>query len=135
MRMVRQQAAPSHRWGGGDKGRGRGRRPEPLQACFQYSCACIRCIHGAQHRPRGAAHLSPTTPFPNRLILFLQQSSVEWASSLWLHVIQEVDPTFSRTVMVSRCRGARRGGGREGAGLPPAALIGVRPLALAFKPR
>lgn len=37
---------------------------------------------------------------PNRLVLFLQQSSVEWASSLWLHVIQEVDPSFSRTVMV-----------------------------------
>lgn len=39
----------------------------------------------------------------HRLILFLQQSSVEWASSLWLHVVQEVDPTFSRTVMVARC--------------------------------
>ena len=37
---------------------------------------------------------------PHRLVLFLQQSSVEWASSLWLHVIQEVDPTFARTVMV-----------------------------------
>lgn len=37
----------------------------------------------------------------HRLILFLQQSSVEWASSLWLHVVQEVDPTFSRTVMVA----------------------------------
>ena len=37
---------------------------------------------------------------PHRLILFIQQSSVEWASSLWLHVVQEVDPTFSRTVMV-----------------------------------
>jgi hypothetical protein len=37
---------------------------------------------------------------PHRLVLFLQQSSVEWASSLWLHVIQEIDPTFSRTVMV-----------------------------------
>lgn len=37
---------------------------------------------------------------PHRLVLFLQQSSVEWASSLWLHVVQEVDPTFSRTVMV-----------------------------------
>jgi hypothetical protein len=33
-----------------------------------------------------------------RLILFLQQSSVEWASSLWLKVVQEVDPTFQRTV-------------------------------------
>ncbi|KIY98072.1 hypothetical protein MNEG_9891 [Monoraphidium neglectum] len=32
----------------------------------------------------------------HRLILFLQQSSVEWASSLWLHVVQEVDPTFSK---------------------------------------
>ncbi|GBF90887.1 hypothetical protein Rsub_03742 [Raphidocelis subcapitata] len=37
----------------------------------------------------------------HRLILFLQQSSVEWASSLWLHVVQEVDPTFSRTIMVA----------------------------------
>jgi Dynamin family len=37
---------------------------------------------------------------PHRLVLFLQQSSVEWASSLWLQVIQEVDPSFSRTVMV-----------------------------------
>uniref|UniRef100_A0A061RLP0 Dynamin-related gtpase n=1 Tax=Tetraselmis sp. GSL018 TaxID=582737 RepID=A0A061RLP0_9CHLO len=37
----------------------------------------------------------------NRLILFLQQSSVEWASSLWLHVIQEADPSFSRTVLVA----------------------------------
>lgn len=35
---------------------------------------------------------------PCRLILFLQQSSVEWASSLWLNVVQEVDPTFQRTV-------------------------------------
>ena len=33
-----------------------------------------------------------------RLILFLQQSSVEWASSLWLHVVQELDPNFQRTV-------------------------------------
>lgn len=38
---------------------------------------------------------------PHRLILFLQQSSVEWCSSLWMHVLQEVDPTFSRTVMVA----------------------------------
>lgn len=34
----------------------------------------------------------------HRLILFLQQSSVEWASSLWLNVVQEVDPNFQRTV-------------------------------------
>eukprot|EP00873_Tetraselmis_striata_P043070 jgi/Tetstr1/463334/TSEL_008257.t1 len=37
----------------------------------------------------------------HRLILFLQQSSVEWASSLWMHVVQEVDPTFNRTVVVA----------------------------------
>mmetsp|Transcript_4509 Transcript_4509/g.12314 ORF Transcript_4509/g.12314 Transcript_4509/m.12314 type:complete len:775 (-) Transcript_4509:922-3246(-) len=37
----------------------------------------------------------------HRLILFLQQSSVEWASSLWLNVVQEVDPTFQRTVFVA----------------------------------
>lgn len=36
----------------------------------------------------------------HRLILFLQQSSVEWASSLWMHVLQDVDPSFSRTVFV-----------------------------------
>ena len=33
-----------------------------------------------------------------RLILFLQQSSVEWASCLWMHVVQELDPEFQRTV-------------------------------------
>jgi hypothetical protein len=33
-----------------------------------------------------------------RLILFLQQSSVEWASSLWMHVVQELDPQYQRTV-------------------------------------
>lgn len=38
---------------------------------------------------------------PHRLILFLQQSSVEWASSLWLRVVQEVDPSFQRTVIVA----------------------------------
>ncbi|KFM24409.1 Dynamin-like protein C [Auxenochlorella protothecoides] len=37
----------------------------------------------------------------NRLILFLQQSSVEWASSLWMHVLTDVDPDFSRTVVVA----------------------------------
>ncbi|GFH29330.1 dynamin-related protein 5A [Haematococcus lacustris] len=37
----------------------------------------------------------------HRLILFLQQSSVEWASSLWLNVVQEVDPGFQRTVFVA----------------------------------
>ncbi|CAL5218690.1 g399 [Coccomyxa viridis] len=37
----------------------------------------------------------------HRLILFLQQSSVEWASSLWMHVVQELDPEFKRTVVVA----------------------------------
>jgi hypothetical protein len=36
----------------------------------------------------------------NRLILFVQQSSVEWASSFWLDTIKEVDPTFRRTTIV-----------------------------------
>lgn len=36
----------------------------------------------------------------HRLVVFLQQSSVEWASSLWLPVIQEVDPEMSRSVVV-----------------------------------
>jgi hypothetical protein len=38
---------------------------------------------------------------PHRLILFLQQSSVEWCSSLWMHVLQEVDPHMARTVVVA----------------------------------
>eukprot|EP00854_Cymbomonas_tetramitiformis_P004668 gene4668-5716_t len=38
---------------------------------------------------------------PNRIILFLQQSSVEWCSSMWLHVVQEVDPSLSRTLLVA----------------------------------
>ena len=36
----------------------------------------------------------------HRLVVFLQQSSVEWASSLWLPVIQEVDPHLNRSVVV-----------------------------------
>ncbi|XP_019153811.1 PREDICTED: dynamin-related protein 5A [Ipomoea nil] len=37
---------------------------------------------------------------PHRILLFLQQSSVEWCSSLWLDVLREIDPTFRRTVIV-----------------------------------
>lgn len=37
---------------------------------------------------------------PHRLIVFLQQSSVEWCSSMWMSVIQDVDPTFRRTVRI-----------------------------------
>ncbi|KAG4980681.1 hypothetical protein AAZX31_12G141300 [Glycine max] len=37
---------------------------------------------------------------PHRILLFLQQSSVEWCSSLWLDSIREIDPTFRRTVIV-----------------------------------
>ncbi|XP_010273938.1 PREDICTED: dynamin-related protein 5A-like [Nelumbo nucifera] len=37
---------------------------------------------------------------PHRLLLFLQQSSVEWCSSLWLDAIREIDPTFRRTIIV-----------------------------------
>lgn len=44
------------------------------------------------------AHDHKEGPVMCRLILFLQQSSVEWCSSLWMHVIQEVDPHFQRTV-------------------------------------
>lgn len=35
---------------------------------------------------------------PHRLIVFLQQSSVEWCSSMWMRVVQDIDPTFRRTV-------------------------------------
>ncbi|KAA8523913.1 hypothetical protein F0562_010336 [Nyssa sinensis] len=37
---------------------------------------------------------------PHRILLFLQQSSVEWCSSLWLDAIREIDPTLRRTVIV-----------------------------------
>ncbi|CAK9138239.1 unnamed protein product [Ilex paraguariensis] len=37
---------------------------------------------------------------PHRILLFLQQSSVEWCSSLWLDTIREIDPTFRRTIVV-----------------------------------
>ncbi|KAG5551265.1 hypothetical protein RHGRI_009625 [Rhododendron griersonianum] len=37
---------------------------------------------------------------PNRIVLFLQQSSVEWCSSLWLDAVREIDPTFRRIVVV-----------------------------------
>ncbi|XP_072955811.1 dynamin-related protein 5A isoform X2 [Typha angustifolia] len=37
---------------------------------------------------------------PHRLLLFLQQSSVEWCSSLWLDAIRDIDPTFKRTIIV-----------------------------------
>ncbi|XP_017244461.1 dynamin-related protein 5A isoform X1 [Daucus carota subsp. sativus] len=37
---------------------------------------------------------------PHRILLFLQQSSVEWCSSLWLDTIREIDPTFKRTIIV-----------------------------------
>ncbi|KAI7746674.1 hypothetical protein M8C21_018286, partial [Ambrosia artemisiifolia] len=37
---------------------------------------------------------------PHRILLFLQQSSVEWCSSLWLDAIRDIDPTFRRTLIV-----------------------------------
>ncbi|KAI4374700.1 hypothetical protein MLD38_012663 [Melastoma candidum] len=37
---------------------------------------------------------------PHRILLFLQQSSVEWCSSLWLDTIREIDPSFRRTIIV-----------------------------------
>ncbi|KAL6535729.1 Dynamin-related protein 5A [Orobanche hederae] len=37
---------------------------------------------------------------PHRILLFLQQSSVEWCSSLWLDAIREIDPVFRRTIIV-----------------------------------
>ncbi|XP_073027825.1 LOW QUALITY PROTEIN: dynamin-related protein 5A [Primulina eburnea] len=37
---------------------------------------------------------------PHRILVFLQQSSVEWCSSLWLDTVREIDPAFRRTVIV-----------------------------------
>ncbi|KAG0589894.1 hypothetical protein KC19_1G056300 [Ceratodon purpureus] len=36
----------------------------------------------------------------HRLLLFLQQSSVEWCSSLWLDVVKSIDPSLQRTMVV-----------------------------------
>lgn len=36
----------------------------------------------------------------HRLLLFLQQSSVEWCSSLWLDVVKSIDPKLQRTMVV-----------------------------------
>jgi len=37
---------------------------------------------------------------PHRTIVFLQQASVEWTSSVWLDTIARIDPEFRRTVVV-----------------------------------
>ncbi|KAL2611519.1 hypothetical protein R1flu_023211 [Riccia fluitans] len=37
---------------------------------------------------------------PHRILLFLQQSSVEWCSSLWLDTIRSIDPNLRRTIVV-----------------------------------
>lgn len=67
------------------------------------------------------AWVGPQRTAPCRMILFLQQSSVEWASSLWLRVIQEVDPHFKRTV-----------GGR--AGYPGLGWLGSAEFSLRHRP-
>ncbi|BBN12118.1 hypothetical protein MPTK1_5g17520 [Marchantia polymorpha subsp. ruderalis] len=37
---------------------------------------------------------------PNRILVFLQQSSVEWCSSLWLDTVRAIDPALRRTIVV-----------------------------------
>ncbi|KAL3682881.1 hypothetical protein R1sor_000903 [Riccia sorocarpa] len=37
---------------------------------------------------------------PHRILLFLQQSSVEWCSSLWLDTVRSIDPNLRRTIVV-----------------------------------
>jgi len=37
---------------------------------------------------------------PDRLVLFLQQSSVQWCMSDCLDTLKEIDPTFRRTMIV-----------------------------------
>ena len=56
------------------------------------------CHPGVESAEKEDAYRHRAILFGCRLILFLQQSSVEWCSSLWMHVIQEVDPNFQRTV-------------------------------------
>ena len=61
--------------------------------CSLLICSQVQSREGTSAQPQIEA-----IALPRRLILFLQQSSVEWCSSLWLHVIQELDPNFQRTV-------------------------------------
>ncbi len=65
-----------------------------------HACARVQAKNGeADRTPEDILAMVKAQAAPaHRLILFLQQSSVEWASSLWLNVVQEVDPTFQRTV-------------------------------------
>lgn len=103
LQMVKQLAAPPHRWA-------------PKQHCTPCSNLGLygskanshtyRTTLGCRTQTSSGLQVLPLSscaalrPASCRLILFLQQSSVEWASSLWMHVVQELDPTYQRTVRV-----------------------------------
>ncbi|PWA53578.1 dynamin related protein 5A [Artemisia annua] len=51
--------------------------------------------------PEGILSMMKSLASPrHRILVFLQQSSVEWCSSFWLDVIRDIDPTFQRTLIV-----------------------------------
>ncbi|RWW89802.1 hypothetical protein BHE74_00001165 [Ensete ventricosum] len=77
------------------------RRPLVLQMVHDPSALEPRCRFQPESTPTEILSMvkSLASP-PHRLLLFLQQSSVEWCSSLWLDAIREIDPTFKRTIIV-----------------------------------
>ncbi|KAE8713640.1 Dynamin-related protein 5A [Hibiscus syriacus] len=82
------------------------RRPLILQMVHDPSALEPRCRFQAkkgepENTPQEILSMvkSLASP-PHRILLFLQQSSVEWCSSLWLDSIREIDPTFRRTIIV-----------------------------------
>ncbi|KAL6641265.1 hypothetical protein ACP70R_019446 [Stipagrostis hirtigluma subsp. patula] len=68
----------------------------------QASCLRYRAKRGdAENTPSEIRSMvkSLVNP-PHRLVLFLQQNSVECCSSIWLDVLKEIDPSFRRTMIV-----------------------------------
>ncbi|KAM7277538.1 hypothetical protein ACFE04_004672 [Oxalis oulophora] len=84
--------------------------PKPIVMRAEYAhCPNLTIIDTPGFAKRGEPENTPdeilsmvkslASP-PHRILLFLQQSSVEWCSSLWLDAIRDIDPNFRRTMIV-----------------------------------
>ncbi|CAI5520090.1 unnamed protein product [Closterium sp. Naga37s-1] len=102
--------------GGGEAARGRGPivSSKPIVMRVEYAfCASLTLIDTPGFILKARRGEPESTPAdieamvvelmapPHRLIVFLQQSSVEWCSSLWLDVVRRADPQLRRTVVVA----------------------------------
>ncbi|AQL00593.1 Dynamin-related protein 5A [Zea mays] len=82
------------------------RRPLVLQMVHDPTALEPRCRFQAKRGEPGStpdeirSMVKSLASPPHRLVLFLQQSSVEWCSSIWLDTLKEIDPTFRRTIIV-----------------------------------